>query len=191
MSSNWERLELIRVVEGKRRGLAMLDQRIIRLEQDLAIARGREEDFEARVAPLKRRVAALAVRRFWVDGQYAGCASSPTPTGRPMTVAEVNDMDALTDQIASLQTAYERDLDDRAIRTVDAAGVPVTIGFSPTSCEQRLQHARRIRAVEGARLAELEAKLSPGEQVLAGAERADVRDHAERVQRLREQAGVA
>jgi len=61
--SDWQRTELLRTVETKRRGLAALDQQITRLEQDLEISRGREEDFHQRLAPLKRRAGQLAVRR--------------------------------------------------------------------------------------------------------------------------------
>lgn len=179
MSIDWRTADRIRIVQGKRRAIAVLDAQIAETEQDLATALTFEGEFSERLADVGRRISQVKPGY----SPYLGQVKAAGGTGADLV------------RLESERSVIERERDDELVAkteaSTDGAGFRITYcRLRVTDVKQRLTALGAVRGRIAQELADLEGQLTPGQMVQSGVPAPDYTEHRERVERLRAQVSA-
>lgn len=160
---DWRTADQVRIVQGKRREISVLDAQIAEAERDLATAQSFEGEFSQRLADVERRIGAAS------NGYSLNAGLVRKAEGEP------GDRDRLIDERSGIEN--ERDAQIRAHTVTSADGAGFALSYCPLrtmDVRRRLHHLGAVRGRVAQELADLEGTLSAGELVQSGVPAADV-----------------
>jgi hypothetical protein len=182
---SWELSEAQRQAARLRRDVQILDEAVARLETMLEEAHAFDAAHRERRQEILANMMAIRSKRWPLRSDERGYPVSGPP---PAEMARFQDLER---RLHQLDADHEREASDRMIHTYDLGGVDTSWSLlQPASVALRLQHVRITRDVAAGKLAEIEAGLSLGERIQAGAPAPDAIAHRERLAAIRERHGL-